>query len=79
MFYLYIIKSSLKDWRYIGIAANIGVRLAQHNSGGVQSTKGYRPLTLVHQEEFTDKTSARKRELFLKRNAKARQDLFESL
>ena len=79
MFHLYVIKSCLKDWRYIGISANIGKRLAQHNSGGVQSTKPYRPLRLIYQEVFIDKKSARRRELFLKKNAKARKDLFEKL
>ena len=79
MFYLYVLKSTVRDWKYIGIAADTSKRLVQHNSGGVQSTRPYRPLRLVHQEEFADKKSARQRELSLKKNAKARKDLFEQL
>lgn len=79
MFYLYILKSTKKDWRYIGTTADVINRLAEHNAGEVKSTKAYKPLILVYQESFHDKTSARKREIFLKKNAKARKELFEKI
>ena len=79
MYHLYILKSENRDWHYIGITANIENRLAEHNAGAVKSTKGCRPLTLLYRESFSDKTIARKREIFLKRNAKARKELFEKI
>ena len=79
MHYLYILKSSVKDWHYIGIAEDVDVRLRKHNNGSVRSTKAYRPLQIVHTEAFHDKTNARKRELFLKKTARARKELFERI
>lgn len=76
MYYLYVIKSLVKNWHYIGTTADIENRVAEHNAGEVRSTKACRPLVLVHEESFSDKQSARKREIFLKNNARARKDLF---
>ncbi|MDO8467095.1 MAG: GIY-YIG nuclease family protein [bacterium] len=77
MYYLYILESLEYKRHYIGTSADVKNRLSEHNSGEVRSTKAYRPWRCVYSEEFLDKTSARKRELFLKRNAKAREDLFK--
>ncbi|HEY4527359.1 MAG TPA: GIY-YIG nuclease family protein [Candidatus Paceibacterota bacterium] len=79
MHHLYILKSSVRDWHYIGIAEDVDARLKKHNSGSVRSTKAYRPLRVVHIEVFRDKTSARKRELFLKKTSRARKELFERI
>ncbi len=79
MYYLYILKSLVKDWNYIGTTIDVKNRVAEHNAGEVRSTKAYRPLVLVHKESFSDKQSARKREIFLKKNAKARKDLFAEI
>ena len=64
---------------YIGITADVLQRLRTHNNGGVRSTKAYRPWMLVHKEEFSDKTAVRRRELWLKKNYRARQDLFQQI
>ena len=75
MFYLYVLQS--KNGRhYIGITADLEKRLIKHNNGGVRSTKSYRPWQVIYREGVIDKISARKREIFLKRTAKAREDLF---
>ena len=79
MYYLYIIKSNIKTWHYIGITDNIEKRLREHNLGKTQSTKPYRPFVLIYKEQFEDKTLARKREIFLKKTAKARKELIESI
>lgn len=79
MFYLYILKSANKNWHYIGTTTDVINRLAEYNTGEVKSTKAYRPLMLAHQEPFSDKTSARNREIFLKKTAKARKELFEKV
>jgi len=79
MFTLYVLKSLGYNRHYIGITENIDNRLMKHNNGGVKSTKPYKPWRLVYTKEFADKTEARKREIHLKKNARARVDLFQSI
>lgn len=67
------------DRHYIGITDNIEKRLDKHDTGGVRSTKFYRPWKLIHAEIFVNKTLARKREIFLKKNAAARVEIFRKL
>jgi putative endonuclease len=64
--YLYVIKSSEKKWRYVGITKNIEKRLDEHNSGKNISTKKHSPFYLIHQEKYGDYKAARSREKFLK-------------
>lgn len=78
-YYLYVLKSLEYSRHYIGISADIENRLFKHNKGEVRSTKAYLPWKCVHLENFSDKKSARMREIFLKKNAKARKELFEKL
>ncbi len=78
MNFLYILKSQVKSWHYIGITTDIANRLAKHNNGDVKSTKPYRPFSVVHTESFSLKSDSRKREIFLKKNARARKELFEN-
>lgn len=77
MYFLYIIKSISKDWHYIGITEDIEKRIEKHNSASVRSTKAYRPFILIHKEVFSDKQSARRRKIFLKKTARARKEIFE--
>lgn len=79
MYHLYIIQSTTRAWHYIGITADIPKRIVEHNAGKVKSTKPYRPLQLVYKEVFPDKTTARKREIFLKKTAKAREEIFNKI
>ena len=73
IYFLYTIKSTKSGRHYIGITSNIDKRLQKHNSSGVRSTKAYIPWVLVHKEIFDSKTSARKREIFLKKNYQERK------
>ena len=66
MYYLYIIQSEKYGKLYTGISDDVCRRLAKHNSGGVRSTRAYRPYRIAFTEKYNDKTEARKRELFLK-------------
>jgi putative endonuclease len=60
--YAYAIKS-LKDGRiYVGQAADIEKRLAQHNSGITKSTKYYRPWQLLYSKGCINRIEARKLE-----------------
>ena len=79
MHFVYIIKSLVKDWKYIGSTDNISARLKSHNSGTTKSTKPHRPLELIYSETFVTKTEALKRERFLKKNFKAREEIYKKL
>ena len=62
MYSVYILLSKKDNKRYIGFTSNLEKRLSEHNSGLVKSTKSRRPLILIYQEEFENKSDARKRE-----------------
>jgi len=66
MFTVYAIKSTTHNFIYVGMTENLEERLSRHNNGYVQSTKNFRPFTLIHQEQAVDGTQARIREKFLK-------------
>ncbi len=65
-YYTYVLRSERDNYLYIGSTSNLRRRVDEHNGGKVRSTKSRRPLSLVYHEEHQDKTSARKREIFLK-------------
>jgi len=67
MFYVYVLKSLRNKKRYVGSTElEPTIRLKKHNSGTNQFTKRNGPFILVYQEEYTDITTARRRENFLK-------------
>ena len=53
-------------WVYSGSTSNIEKRFEEHESGKTKSTKGYRPLKMVHIGKFSSREEAYERELFLK-------------
>ena len=64
---VYILISSNKGcWSYVGSTSNIVQRLKDHQSGKTKSTKGYRPLKIIHTEKYSSREEAYKRELYLK-------------
>jgi putative endonuclease len=65
-FYTYVLYSKNKAKLYIGHTNNLVRRLKQHNSGFVNSTKPYRPYSLVYFEELLSKKEAVMREKELK-------------
>jgi putative endonuclease len=72
---------SLRDGkRYVGMAADPGKRLEEHNRGCVQSTRGRRPFVLVVSEECQDHRAARVKEKYYKSAAGRRTlDALEKL
>ncbi len=66
MYTVYAIKSTIKEWIYVGMTSNLEERLKKHNSGHNKSTKPYAPFTLVYSETQPDRISARKKEKYLK-------------
>ncbi len=63
MFTVYVLYSQNFDKIYIGYTSDLTNRLLSHNK---LATKGwaikYRPWELIYKEEFSDKSSAMKRE-----------------
>lgn len=66
MFFVYAIKSEVRNYIYVGLTDNVERRLTQHNAGYGRATKSYRPFKLVLVEEFSTRIDARKREKYLK-------------
>ncbi|MCJ7777142.1 MAG: GIY-YIG nuclease family protein [Sedimentisphaerales bacterium] len=50
----------------MGYTKNVRERLAQHNSGQVQSTKERRPMKLIYWEGCINQQDATRREKYLK-------------
>ncbi len=67
--YVYAIKSTVKDWVYVGMSNDVNRRLSEHNRGKEPSTKALAPFMLIYQEEVLDRKSARIREKYLKSSA----------
>lgn len=67
MFTVYIIKSDNSGRYYIGVTTDIEKRLQYHNSGANRSTRKQGPWSLLHEEEFNDKSAAWKRERQIKK------------
>ncbi len=66
MMFVYVLKSEKEERLYVGMTISVEKRLKEHNAGKTKSTKGYRPWKVVHTEEYPDRTTARKREKYLK-------------
>ena len=66
MFTVYILKSQKDGRTYVGYTDNFEIRLNQHNSGNVKSTKYRTPFDLLFKEEFDTSSEAKLRELWWK-------------
>jgi len=65
-YFVYALRSTTRDYIYIGISNDVQRRLTEHNRGYNRTTKPYRPFVLIHTEEFPDRILARQREKELK-------------
>ncbi|OGF27330.1 hypothetical protein A2331_01125 [Candidatus Falkowbacteria bacterium RIFOXYB2_FULL_34_18] len=77
--YVYLLKSSKKNWRYIGSTKDLKSRLEKHNDGRVRSTKFYKPLKLIYYESYSNYGLAKKREYELKNHNQEKEKLFKRL
>ncbi len=67
MYYVYILQSLKNNKLYIGHTDNIDRRFEEHNTGrGGKYTRQNQPWVLVHSERHSDRTSAARREQYLK-------------
>jgi putative endonuclease len=74
MYFVYILRT-LGNTLYIGVAENLDERIATHNSGkGAEWTKAHRGARLVYSEPHLTLSSARKREIQLKKWSRAKKE-----
>ncbi|MDD4351920.1 MAG: GIY-YIG nuclease family protein [Candidatus Gracilibacteria bacterium] len=66
MYTVYILKSRVKKYLYVGLTSNLEERLKRHNNGWERTTKAYRPFDLICTEQYKTRAEARKREKYLK-------------
>jgi putative endonuclease len=66
MWYVYILKSKKKDWRYTGYTNNLKDRFKSHNQEETQSTKHYAPFELEAYVAVNSKKKAKKLEKYFK-------------
>ena len=66
MYYTYLLQSDLDESFYVGYTSDLKRRLSDHNSGLSRYTSRKTPWRLVYFESFDSKSSAIKRERFLK-------------
>lgn len=66
MFYVYAIKSTVRNYIYVGLTNNLNRRIEEHNKGQNRSTKAYLPFLLIYSEECNTREHAREREKYLK-------------
>ncbi|MDL1894413.1 GIY-YIG nuclease family protein [Sphingobacteriales bacterium CHB3] len=66
MYYVYVLWSEKLRKRYVGSTKDLQKRLREHNRGNSPYTKSGIPWKSILTEEFSDSSSARRREMFLK-------------
>ena len=66
MYKVYAIRSTQRNYTYIGLTGDLANRLDRHNSGYERTTRAYRPFELVYTRSFTSRLEARVHEKWLK-------------
>lgn len=66
MFFVYAIKSEIRNYIYVGLTDDINRRFGEHQSGKNKTTKPYRPFKIILTEEYKTREEARKKEKYLK-------------
>ena len=77
-YYVYVLYSKKYDKIYVGYTNHVLRRMHDHNVRGHGWTSHYRPWVLVHVEEFSEKSSAIRREKELK-TARGRKYIREEI
>ena len=66
MFFVYAVKSLVKNYIYVGQTDNVIRRFQEHNDGLEKTTRPYLPFELIFSKEYPDRTSARESEKYYK-------------
>ena len=79
MHYVYIIKSSIKEYYYIGSTQDLKRRFDEHNTGKTKSIKHLIPFELMYYEAYIKKSLAIVREVDLKKNSFRKKELLDRI
>ena len=71
LYYVYLLKSSKKNWVYIGFTSDLSRRLQEHYTSEDFSTRRYLPVELVYYEAYRSITDAKNREKCLEQHGNA--------
>ena len=66
MFFVYVLRSRIKNCNYIGQTEDLKAKIKQHNSGKTKSVKFYLPVDLVYFEVLETRQQSIARERYLK-------------
>ncbi len=66
MYYVYALKSTVKNYVYIGLTNNLKRRITEHNKGKEKTTRKFAPFVLIYFEVVNNRIEARKREKYMK-------------
>lgn len=65
-YYVYVLKSTYKNFIYVGFTINLRKRFKEHDNKEELSTKAYAPFELIFYEAYRNKKDAERREKYLK-------------
>lgn len=65
-FYVYVLKSKVKNFIYVGFTKNLKKRFIEHNNREEISTKPYVPFDLIFYEAYRNEKDAKRREEYFK-------------
>jgi len=68
-YFIYILKSLIRDITYVGCTNDLNRRLDEHNSGKSKFTSKYKPWQIIYSEETTSQKEALKLEKYYKSSA----------
>jgi putative endonuclease len=64
-YFVYILKSKIKEITYVGFTNNIERRIVEHNLGKSKFTNIYKPWELVYKEEHgSEEEAIKKKKIF---------------
>jgi putative endonuclease len=67
--FVYFLKSTVKNFVYVGFTHDLDRRMSQHTKGFVKSTKAYRPLELMAYVAVRTERKARELEKYFKKGS----------
>ncbi|MBU4224146.1 GIY-YIG nuclease family protein [Patescibacteria group bacterium] len=69
MYYVYTIKSIIKNYIYVGLTNNLERRVNQHNNKREKTTRAFAPFKIILTESYQTRIETRTREKYLKSGA----------
>ena len=66
MYWVYALKSQVKNYIYVGMTNDLNRRIAEHNAGRGRATKPYLPYKMIYKRQFKTRIETRDHEVYLK-------------